>query len=105
MTKRISVLQIRLAPEELEQVRNDALAQGCAVSEYIRRALLRKPEEMIAKGSPAKELPDSGNIRPDAGRECVPAVSATTLPNGNCFHDYGPKRCPFPDCRNYKWGK
>ena len=87
-------VEIRVPDADLSAWKERASAAKLNLSDWIRWR--------CAENKAISDVRESANVRTDVGRD---VVSATTLPSGNCLHDYGAKRCPFPDCQHYKWGK
>ena len=68
-------LEIKLAPEEQQQIQQEAERADLPLEEWIRQQLLRKPAPaFIADDGEVFEIPD---LSEDLGRACALASEAT----------------------------
>jgi hypothetical protein len=97
-------IKIRISDGELEEWRKKAGERG--LSSWIRErcnggSTENTDESRVDRGHRVgrgyTKVARHVGVADEAGE---PIVSAAM-----CSHDYGPKKCPFPDCRNYKWRK
>src|SRR6266404_3099161 len=69
---------------------------------------LRKPGaiRVAQQGAGASKRTKRVPSEPSAPSPALPYDPRTGSAEGmNCAHDYGPEKCPFPQCVNHRWRK
>ena len=99
---------IRADEVDIEKWEQAANLSGLSYSEWARRVLNEAAagrRKIEAEEYLGVEKPDAEKAKPKKISDSAPPPITKSIlpPTDMCQHDYGFKKCPIPNCRNYKW--